>query len=87
MGGTELIYNLFAECQIGDWHEGLCVSSPEQVWPVRPIPVSSHQILLGLRETSYHPARLLEEVTDNIYFLSWVSVFKLLQQLWSSKAC
>ena len=26
MGGTELVYNLFAECKIGDWHEGLCVS-------------------------------------------------------------
>ncbi|CAE6483643.1 unnamed protein product [Rhizoctonia solani] len=26
MGGTELVYNLFAECQLGDWHEGLCVT-------------------------------------------------------------
>lgn len=26
MGGTELVYNLLAECQVGDWHEGLCVS-------------------------------------------------------------
>ncbi|CAE6438320.1 unnamed protein product [Rhizoctonia solani] len=29
MGGTELVYNLFAECQLGDWHEGLCVT-PER---------------------------------------------------------
>ncbi|KAF8757227.1 chloride channel [Rhizoctonia solani] len=26
MGGTELVYNLFAECRLGDWHEGLCVT-------------------------------------------------------------
>lgn len=26
MGGTELVYNLLAECQVGDWHEGLCVT-------------------------------------------------------------
>lgn len=34
MGGTELVYNLFAECRKGDWHEGLCVSSPEHIMPV-----------------------------------------------------
>ncbi|KAG8733942.1 hypothetical protein FRC10_012058 [Ceratobasidium sp. 414] len=26
MGGTELVYNLLAQCRAGDWHEGLCVS-------------------------------------------------------------
>ena len=31
MGGTELVYNLLAECQVGDWHEGLCVSPERQV--------------------------------------------------------
>ncbi|QRV93848.1 ClC voltage-gated chloride channel protein [Ceratobasidium sp. AG-Ba] len=25
MGGTELVYNLLAQCREGDWHEGLCV--------------------------------------------------------------
>lgn len=34
MGGTELVYNLFAECHEGDWHEGLCVSRTTPVWPV-----------------------------------------------------
>ncbi|CAE7227768.1 unnamed protein product [Rhizoctonia solani] len=31
MGGTELVYNLFAECQLGDWHEGLCVTPDRRV--------------------------------------------------------
>jgi chloride channel 3/4/5 len=34
MGGTELVYNLFAECRLGDYHEGLCVSTAAQVYPV-----------------------------------------------------
>lgn len=34
MGGTELVYNLFAECQKGEWHEGLCMSHPDQVYPI-----------------------------------------------------
>ncbi|KAG7440030.1 uncharacterized protein BT62DRAFT_938454 [Guyanagaster necrorhizus] len=39
MGGTELVYNLFAECQTGSGnsHEGLCVVDPgsfEHIWPV-----------------------------------------------------
>lgn len=39
MGGTELIYNLFAECRTGsgNTHSGLCVVDPgsfERVWPV-----------------------------------------------------
>ncbi|KAG8987989.1 hypothetical protein FRB90_003038, partial [Tulasnella sp. 427] len=29
MGGTELVYNLFAECRPGEYHEGLCIS-PEK---------------------------------------------------------
>ncbi|TFK75368.1 hypothetical protein BDN72DRAFT_954992 [Pluteus cervinus] len=39
MGGTELVYNLFAECRhdSGNSHEGLCIPNPgsfEQAWPV-----------------------------------------------------
>lgn len=39
MGGTELIYNLFAECRTGsgNTHSGLCVVDPgsyEYIWPV-----------------------------------------------------
>lgn len=35
MGGTELVYNLFAECRPGRTHSGLCVSDPStQAWPV-----------------------------------------------------
>ncbi|KAB5589136.1 ClC voltage-gated chloride channel protein [Ceratobasidium theobromae] len=33
MGGTELVYNLLAECQLGDWHEGLCIT-PDRVGEV-----------------------------------------------------
>ncbi|KZT42536.1 clc channel [Sistotremastrum suecicum HHB10207 ss-3] len=29
MGGTELVYNLFAECRMNDTHEGLCLDTPE----------------------------------------------------------
>ena len=37
MGGTELVYNLFAECRTGssNTHSGLCVlDPPTQAWPV-----------------------------------------------------
>jgi chloride channel 3/4/5 len=37
MSGTELVYNLFAECKTGNpnAHHGLCVLNPsEQGWPV-----------------------------------------------------
>ncbi|KIY46768.1 hypothetical protein FISHEDRAFT_66304 [Fistulina hepatica ATCC 64428] len=39
MGGTELVYNLFAECRTGSGnnHSGLCVVDPgswEHVWPI-----------------------------------------------------
>ncbi|KAK0212563.1 chloride channel [Desarmillaria ectypa] len=39
MGGTELVYNLFAECRTGSGnsHEGLCVIDPgsfKHIWPV-----------------------------------------------------
>lgn len=37
MGGTELVYNLFAECRTGspNTHSGLCVlDPPSQAWPV-----------------------------------------------------
>lgn len=39
MGGTDLVYNLFAECKLGseDNHFGLCVPDPgnlEALWPV-----------------------------------------------------
>lgn len=38
MGGTELVYELFAECQTGKTtHSGLCVVNPgsfEHAWPV-----------------------------------------------------
>lgn len=34
MGGTELVYNLFAECREGESHGGLCVYGPEYVGPV-----------------------------------------------------
>ena len=30
MGGTELVYNLFAECRSGETHEGLCVSPSDR---------------------------------------------------------
>lgn len=32
MGGTELVYELFSECHIGDSSNGLCVDNPELVW-------------------------------------------------------
>lgn len=32
MGGTELVYELFSECHIGDSSNGLCVDDPELVW-------------------------------------------------------
>ncbi|KAI0775828.1 chloride channel [Trametes elegans] len=35
MGGTELVYNLFAECRSGSTHSGLCVLDP----PTQAIPV------------------------------------------------
>jgi chloride channel 3/4/5 len=31
MGGTELVYNLLAECRPGHSHKGLCVSDPSTV--------------------------------------------------------
>jgi chloride channel 3/4/5 len=37
MGGTELVYNLFAECKPGNSHEGLCIADPGSlaaIWPV-----------------------------------------------------
>lgn len=34
MGGVELVYNLFAECYEGEWHEGLCVGRTTPVMPV-----------------------------------------------------
>jgi chloride channel 3/4/5 len=37
MGGTELVYELFAECRTGNTHSGLCVLDPgnhTQVWPL-----------------------------------------------------
>jgi len=39
MGGTELVYNLFAECRTGsgNTHSGLCIVEPgsfEKIWPV-----------------------------------------------------
>jgi chloride channel 3/4/5 len=34
MGGTELVYNLFAECQVGDSHGGLCVIDSSAIRPV-----------------------------------------------------
>jgi chloride channel 3/4/5 len=39
MGGTELVYNLFAECRTGsgNTHSGLCIVNPgsfEKAWPV-----------------------------------------------------
>ncbi len=35
MGGTELVYNLFAECRPGNNHSGLCVIDPStQALPV-----------------------------------------------------
>jgi chloride channel 3/4/5 len=35
MGGTELVYNLFAECQPGGGsHEGLCVEKFAPIFPV-----------------------------------------------------
>jgi chloride channel 3/4/5 len=35
MGGTELVYNLFAECRTGSSHSGLCVlDPPTQAAPV-----------------------------------------------------
>ncbi len=39
MGGTELIYNLFAECRPGstNTHSGLCVTDPasvSKIWPI-----------------------------------------------------
>ena len=34
MGGTELVYNLFAECRDADSHEGLCVTRTESLAPI-----------------------------------------------------
>ncbi|KAG8904478.1 hypothetical protein FRB99_001690 [Tulasnella sp. 403] len=34
MGGTELVYNLFAECRAGDSHEGLCLLPDESPGPI-----------------------------------------------------
>jgi chloride channel 3/4/5 len=34
MGGTELVYNLFAECHSDKGHGGLCVAKPEHIAPV-----------------------------------------------------
>ena len=35
MGGTELVYNLFAECRPGNTHSGLCIlNPPQQALPV-----------------------------------------------------
>ena len=34
MGGTELVYNLFAECHSDSSHGGLCVANPEHIAPV-----------------------------------------------------
>ncbi|KIJ49385.1 hypothetical protein M422DRAFT_27751 [Sphaerobolus stellatus SS14] len=34
MGGTELVYNLFAECRAGESHKGLCPSKPSEVGPL-----------------------------------------------------
>ncbi|KAF8586664.1 hypothetical protein K439DRAFT_1386699 [Ramaria rubella] len=34
LGGTELVYNLFAECRLGDSHEGLC---PHEIGDFKPI--------------------------------------------------
>lgn len=37
MGGTELVYNLFAECRADNTHSGLCISDPgsfAKIWPI-----------------------------------------------------
>lgn len=34
MGGTELVYNLFAECHKGESHEGTCPTQLEDVGPL-----------------------------------------------------
>lgn len=34
MGGTELVYNLFAECRLGNDHEGLCISPGQSTGPI-----------------------------------------------------
>lgn len=34
MGGTELVYELFSECHKRDSFDGLCVNSPDLVWPL-----------------------------------------------------
>lgn len=34
MGGTELVYNLFAECRQGDSHAGICVVDPDSILPI-----------------------------------------------------
>lgn len=34
LSGTELVYNLFAECHGGDSHEGLCPTSPGDIGPL-----------------------------------------------------
>lgn len=34
MGGTELVYNLFAECRSEETHEGLCIKPGHNVGPV-----------------------------------------------------
>ncbi|KAF8521256.1 chloride channel [Hysterangium stoloniferum] len=34
LGGTELVYNLFAECHKGDFNEGLCASQSSEIQPL-----------------------------------------------------
>lgn len=34
LGGTELVYNLFAECHEGDSHEGLCANQTSEILPL-----------------------------------------------------
>lgn len=34
MAGTELVYNLFAECHKGESHEGLCPETPGDIQPL-----------------------------------------------------
>lgn len=34
MAGTELVFNLFAECHKGESHEGLCPKTPDDIQPL-----------------------------------------------------
>ncbi|GAA6015134.1 hypothetical protein JCM11491_000477 [Sporobolomyces phaffii] len=34
LGGTEFVYEMFSECHKDDTFGGLCVKTPQQVWPV-----------------------------------------------------